>query len=341
VHLGQKRPKNLIEIGSKNSLDGRKLMIYSNSERKIDYTLHHPSLLPGTQAWTETVLLKSGKKLRPRLALQMGEALGVSNALIAPYARIAELVHSATLAHDDVIDQATERRNAPTLNYKLTQARAVLSGDLLLARAMVELSELGSLVLVKRMAQVLEDLVSGEWLQLENRGNLGVEIKALDEIAKLKTASLLGWCTELPMHLKSVEPEQVEYARKFGEHLGLAFQYGDDCLDFSVDSGKDFAKDLKEGLLNQVTYLLLEKEPKLKPVFASLYPNPASFSEEDFLRLVRESLLKSAIDEVWKKARMHGEIAKSFLVLLLKQHGSSQSFQPLLNTVDLVLQRGR
>lgn len=316
-------------------------MFGSKSEYKVDYRLSHSSILPGTQSMTESVLLRSGKKLRPKLSIQMGEALGVSASLITPYARIAELVHSATLAHDDVIDQATERRNAATLNFKLTQARAVLSGDLLLARAMVELSELGSLTLVKRMAQVLEDLVSGEWLQLENRGNLDVEIKVLDEIAKLKTASLLGWCTELPMQLKNGDAEQLRYARQFGEHLGLAFQYGDDCLDFSSESGKDFAKDLKEGLLNQVTFLLLQKEPKLKAVFTSLYPNPSNFTEEDFIRLVGESLLSDALSNVWKKAHIHGEIAKSFLVLLFNSHGDSKAFQPLFEIVDQVIERER
>jgi geranylgeranyl pyrophosphate synthase len=308
---------------------------------KIDYGQSHSSLLPGTQAWIESVLLKSGKKFRPRLTIMLGEALGIDASVLSPYARVAELVHSATLAHDDVIDQATERRNTATLNFKLTQARAVLSGDLLLARATVELAELGSLNLVKRMAQVLEDLATGEWIQLENRGNLAIELKTLDEIARLKTASLLGWCSEIPMHLKIADGEQIRYALQFGIHLGLAFQFGDDCLDFSNQSGKDYSKDLKEGLLNQVTFLILQKESKLKAAFAAFYLNPVGFTRDDFTRLVGEELLSDALAQVWKKARLHGEIAKSFLELALKQKGNSDTAAPIFKIVEQVLDRGR
>jgi geranylgeranyl pyrophosphate synthase len=307
----------------------------------IDYGLSHSSLLPGTQAWTESYLLKSGKKLRPRLTVMLGEAVGVDTSVLTSYARVAELVHSATLAHDDVIDQATERRNNATLNFKLTQARAVLTGDLLLARATVELSELGSLALVRRMAQVIEDLATGEWLQLENRGNLEIEMKTLDEIAKLKTASLLGWCTEIPMHFKNADSEAIRYANQFGVHLGLAFQYGDDCLDFSDESGKDFSKDLKEGLLNQVTFLLVQKKPKLKPAFSDIYANSSGFTREDFMNLVGEKSLSKALVEVWEKARLHGEIARSFLLLVQKQEMDSKKFDSIFEVVEQVLDRGR
>jgi geranylgeranyl pyrophosphate synthase len=316
-------------------------MFQTLSNEKVDFSLNYTSILPGAQLWTEATLLTSGKKLRPKLALLMGEAVGVSAEQLAPYARIAELVHSATLAHDDVIDQATERRSAPTLNFKLTQARAVLSGDLLLARAMIELSELGSLALVKRLAQVLEDLVSGEWLQLENRGNWNVDLRSLDEIARLKTSSLLAWCTELPLHLKGAEPEQIRWARSFGEHLGLAFQFGDDCLDFSNDSGKGFSKDLKEGLFNQVTLGLVQKEPKLKAGLSLLYSIHSDFEREDFDGLVDRTLMNEVLAEVWSRARLNANIAKDFLSLLVNFYGDSKHFQSLFVTVDHVLERSR
>ena len=135
----------------------------------LNLNLSHPTLLPGAQVATESALFRGGKLFRPRLCFMMAEAIEVPFHLIAPYARIAELVHGATLAHDDVIDEATLRRGKLTLNAKITQARAVLVGDLMLSRAMVELCELGDHQILKRMSEVLEDLSTGEWLQLENR----------------------------------------------------------------------------------------------------------------------------------------------------------------------------
>src|SRR4051812_15877833 len=112
---------------------------------------------------SKTVLFR-GKKFRPTLCFLMGQLLRLPQELLHPYARAAEFVHAATLAHDDVIDESLIRRNRPTLNARSSNARAVLAGDLLLARVMAELSSLGEIQIIHDLARTVEELVLGEWL---------------------------------------------------------------------------------------------------------------------------------------------------------------------------------
>lgn len=303
----------------------------SGKSFSVDLRLNHPTLLPGVQLLSEEVLLKGGKKLRPRLCFMVAEAVGVSFDQVAPYARVVELVHAATLAHDDVIDQATKRRGKPTLNDQLTQARAVLSGDLLLSRSMVELADLGRSDLLKRMAEVLEDLVTGEWLQLECRGSFEVSAQTLENIARLKTASMLEWCAQVPFYLMNASAPQLESARAFGKHLGIAFQCVDDCLDFSKASGKDYVKDLKEGQLNQVGRALLDANPKLIHSFEIL--------SDEFETLVAPEMVERAVSEIREKAELNITLARAALDELSGSKMRPDSFRDLEQLLIDLLQR--
>lgn len=303
----------------------------SGKSFSVDLRLNHPTLLPGVQLLSEEVLLSGGKKLRPRLCFMVAEAIGVPFEKVAPYARVVELVHAATLAHDDVIDQATKRRGKPTLNDQLTQARAVLSGDLLLSRSMVELAELGRSDLLKRMAEVLEDLVTGEWLQLECRGSFDVSLITLENIARLKTASMLEWCAQVPFYLMNAGEKELDSARAFGKHLGIAFQCIDDCLDFSKASGKDYVKDLKEGQLNQVGRVLLDANPKLVHDFEIL--------ADEFETLVSAEMVDRAVGEVHEKAELNIELARAALGELAHLKVSPDSFRDLEKLLEDLLHR--
>ena len=145
----------------------------------------------------KTVLFR-GKKFRPMLCFLMGQLFRLPVETLSPYARAAEFVHAATLAHDDVIDESVVRRNRPTLNARSTNARAVLAGDLLLARVMSELSDLGDIHIIRDLSGTVEELVSGEWLQLEARKVLSINREHLETVAKMKTASLMIWCCGTP-----------------------------------------------------------------------------------------------------------------------------------------------
>lgn len=221
------------------------------------------------EALNKTVLL-GGKRLRPTLCFLMGKILGVPPARMAPFARASEFTHSASLAHDDVLDNAVLRRQRKTLNAETSNARAVLAGDMLLARVMVELSEEGNIDIIHDLALVVEDLVSGEWLQLEARGQVDVSWNHLLEVAKRKTASLMSWCCTVAARLSHENNTELLVAcRDFGQNLGVAFQMVDDVIDYEEFGGKDYSKDFKEGLVNFVVADLLVGNPQLKSGLAS------------------------------------------------------------------------
>lgn len=227
---------------------------------------------------SKTVLLR-GKKFRPTLCFLTGQLIGLDLFTLEPYARAAEFVHAATLAHDDVIDESSVRRNRPTLNARSSNARAVLAGDLLLARVMSELSQLGELQIIHDLSRTVEELVYGEWLQLEARKIVKVSRNHLEAVARKKTASLMIWCCTTPARLKNMSNDFIQLFQMFGESLGIVFQMIDDIIDFNLEGEKPFAHDLREGLVNFVTLELLEENPRLSDPIQKLLGAKTSFKE--------------------------------------------------------------
>lgn len=237
----------------------------SSSLGQLDLVLRSSRSVPEIPEALNKTVLFGGKRFRPTLCFLMGRILGLETKKMSIFARAAELTHSASLAHDDVLDNAKLRRHRKTLNATTSNARAVLAGDLLLARVMVELSEVGNIQIIHDLALVVEDLVNGEWLQLEARGCLDVSREHLLEVTKRKTASLMSWCCLVAARLAYPGNNKLnEACQMFGMSLGIAFQMVDDVIDFELDNEKDYAKDLKEGLSNFVTFELLKLYPELK-----------------------------------------------------------------------------
>lgn len=224
----------------------------------LDLVLHTSHSIPEIPDLLNGTVLLGGKRLRPALCFLVGGMLGVKPEVLAPFARAAEFTHSASLAHDDVLDNANTRRNNQTLNAKTSNARAVLAGDLLLARVMVELSDHGRVDIIRDLALTVEDLVNGEWLQLMARGKLDITETHLLEVARRKTASLMAWSARVATRVSAGADEKlVETASEFGFNLGIAFQMVDDVIDFEDSSEKEYAKDFSEGLVNFVVARLL------------------------------------------------------------------------------------
>ena len=205
--------------------------------------------------------LKGGKRVRPALCYLMSGVLGFPLKQTKLYARSAEFVHSASLAHDDVLDEATTRRGKPTLNEAASNKKAILAGDLLLARVIAEITLETPRAVIIELAQTIEELVQGEWLQAEAVGVANISPKHLETVASLKTASLIRWCFVAPaLSVPIPNGALIDLCRDLGTSTGLAFQMVDDVLDFDESSGKDFAKDLREGLINTVSAEMLESD---------------------------------------------------------------------------------
>lgn len=198
-------------------------------------------------------VLTGGKRLRPLLTFLVADLFGVSHENIAPFARVVELVHAATLAHDDVIDNASHRRGLASINSVSSNKHAVLAGDYLLAYSLKEVARYERPKLVSCLAEIIGDLAEGEWLQIENSQKPGLTEQDVELVALKKTGSVLRWCAQAaPLYLDQPD-EVIGKMRNFGELLGVAFQMTDDILDFKRRDGAEFA-DIKNKVINSVIF---------------------------------------------------------------------------------------
>ncbi len=232
-------------------------------------------------AAARTHLLEGGGKLvRPTIVWLLGRSLGVEEARLRPYALAVELLHAASLLHDDVVDRADTRRGRPTANALHDNSLPVLAGDSLLSEVMVRIAELGDLAAIRRIARTVQDLVAGEAVQYELRGRLHGEIDRCVTVADLKTGSLLALCTWLPAHLAGLPPELAERFAQIGRVTGIAFQLIDDILDFQPEgSGKPALIDWQDGCTNSMTATLVDLYPESAPDLRALLAERGASSE--------------------------------------------------------------
>ena len=239
-------------------------------------------------------VLVGGKRLRPLLTYLVAEFLDIPLKEVKPLAETIELVHGASLAHDDVVDNATTRRGIPSINVQSSNKKAVLAGDYLLADVIVQLSRLNRPDIISEMALVIKDLAEGEWVQSDAAKNRDYTRELISEVAELKTCSVMSWCFVAPSLYKDLPNNLVGHMRDIGRHLGLAFQLIDDTLDFSENSNKDQLLDLDNGIVNSVLFEWLELNPELKSKYKAGYKmvdiwEPSHL--EDSINLVRKKAL--------------------------------------------------
>lgn len=195
------------------------------------------------------VLSHSGKMLRPLVCLLMAKALGVPNDDSLHYAAASELLHNATLMHDDVADQSSERRGVPTVSAMLGPSAAVLVGDYWLARAVEAVFATRRFArVVKLFSRTLTDLAEGEMYQLEKASSADTTEEDYFRIIRCKTASLFVAAAESGACSVDASEEQLAAARAYALALGTAFQIKDDILDYAGtgELGKPVGMDLKE-----------------------------------------------------------------------------------------------
>ena len=216
-------------------------------------TLFSHSLIgdnPLLNAVTEHIMQRSGKMMRPMLVLLLAKLLGEVNEVTHRAAVSLELLHNASLVHDDVVDDSDKRRGQLSVNALFNNKVAVLSGDYLLASALVQVAtsrHLGIIALVSKLGQ---DLSDGELLQLSNIGQENFDESVYYQVIRKKTAVLFAACTEAGALSVAADPSTVEKARHFGELIGLCFQIKDDIFDYYDNNiGKPTGNDMKEGKL--------------------------------------------------------------------------------------------
>lgn len=207
------------------------------------------------------LLRMRGKMLRPTLLLLADEATGGPTDGAETLAAVIELIHLATLVHDDAVDHSALRRGMPTINAAFSHQVSVIMGDFLYSRAMVELVRLEDLEALRILARVTNDMTVGEMRQLLAHDRLAFTEEHYDLLIKAKTASLMSGACEAGA--LGAAPEWRAALARFGEKVGMAFQIVDDLLDYTSDAeitGKPSGLDLRE---HKVTLPLIHALPRL------------------------------------------------------------------------------
>ena len=266
-------------------VSSRRAATVSNKPRCAEEALLDQALAPvkpGLSAVTERIFSQltdpvarkvaylisaGGKRLRPALVLLAGASGRSPNRHgVVDTATAVELIHTATLIHDDIIDQSALRRAQPTFHHRWGTERAVLMGDYLYATAFTLLARLQSPYVMRVMSDVCMQLCRGELREVEARYRLDLSEADYLDIIRDKTASLIGGCCRSGAYLGGCAPSAIQRLTEFGVQLGLAFQIIDDCLDLTGEAGrlgKSIHADLDKGALSlPIIYLTRTLSPR-------------------------------------------------------------------------------
>jgi geranylgeranyl pyrophosphate synthase len=260
---------------------------------------HHPDL----RSALEHLLSAGGKRIRPTLGLLVGNMLGAPEEKLITLGASVELLHTATLVHDDLIDGALLRRGMPTLNARWSPAATVLTGDFLFARAAKLAAETDYLPLMKLFAETLATIVNGELTQMFSARGV-IERDNYYQRIYAKTASLFEMASLAASMVATEDEEMREAMRIFGYEVGMAFQIVDDILDFTGDQsavGKPIGSDLLNGLVTLPAIYYAEANPRNTDVLS--LPEGGWKDTERVQRLVDNIRQSKATQQAMDEAR--------------------------------------
>lgn len=251
-----KKKYNAQSKGVKSSAAGlypvRGFVISPAVDLKIYSETDFPSYLPKLNLLYDD-LFSGGKGFRAKLTQMVSQQIQLPESTTHLLCQTIEFIHNSSLLHDDLIDRSDLRRGKTSAWLKYTPEYAILAGDYLLARVMVNLSNFGNMELIQLTSKAISDLIEGEWLQDDLVKKVEVTMEQMDRVHTLKTGSLFQWCLRAPFiaaHKNS--PELHVQLQKLGHILGLLLQRSDDLLDFDIrnDERKNVMGDLKAGYVN-------------------------------------------------------------------------------------------
>jgi geranylgeranyl pyrophosphate synthase len=262
----------------------------------------------------EHLLASGGKRVRTAMTLLAGGMLGGETENLVTLAAAVEMLHTATLVHDDLIDGALLRRGNPTINAQWSPAATVLTGDFIFAGAAKLAAETGSVDVMRMFAETLGIIVNGEINQLFEKRKLSSRDEYYRRIYA-KTASMFELATGAAALLSPVPPSVVSAMSRYGYEVGMAFQIIDDVLDFTGEQatiGKPVASDLRQGLITLPVLYYLDAKPD-DPDLKALFNGNNSNGEDRLQRLVSSIRVSGAIDRSMEEARQFVERGLSAL----------------------------
>ncbi|MDR0799849.1 MAG: polyprenyl synthetase family protein, partial [Dysgonamonadaceae bacterium] len=219
---------------------------------------------PDFQSILDYIAETGGKRVRPIILLLSAKLCGTINQKTIDYAVVLELLHTATLIHDDVVDTTLERRSRPSLNARVDNRAAVLAGDYILSLAIVNGIRTNNRKVLHILGNLAQSLVDGELTQLVSVNTISLDENRYFEVIRKKTATLISACTELGAISVDTQHEQIETLREIGENIGICFQIRDDIFDYFEQGqiGKPTGNDIREGKITLPLLHALQNAPK-------------------------------------------------------------------------------
>ncbi len=265
------------------------------------------------------LLALKGKRLRPMcvaLAAKIGDGFDASARALAA---AVELVHSATLLHDDVVDHGDLRRGQPTARVLYGNAASVFAGDWLLIEALRRVRQANVPRVLDDLLNIIDEMIQAEAIQLENRGRLVVDRKTYFAIIEGKTASLFRWGLRSGARAGHLSDEHAEALAEYGQNLGIAFQIVDDALDLmgdATETGKNLFADLREGKVTYPLIVGMERSPELEVMLAEALSAEGGMPSDEGRRVLEALRQTDAIQASMSLAQDYSRAAVNAIVHL-------------------------
>lgn len=272
--------------------------------------IYHPDL----KTAAELVLSSNGKRLRPRIILLIGKLLGANFENLVTLASSIELLHTASLVHDDLIDGSLLRRGMSTLNAKWSPAATILTGDFLFAAASDLAAKTDSIEVMRLFSRTLMTIVNGEINQLFAI-HYNIDIKAYYQRIYAKTASLFETSAQAAAIISTADAQQIVTMRQYGYELGMAFQIVDDILDYTGTEsaiGKPVGGDLRQGIITLPMLLYIQMHQD-DAALQSLLFRDGNLHEEEIQHLLITVVKSDAIEKSRQEARVFAARAENCL----------------------------
>ena len=286
----------------------------------------------------EHIKKRTGKQMRPILILLIAKNYGKISYVTQHSAVGLELLHTAGLVHDDVVDESAERRGQKSVNAQYNNKVAVLVGDYLLSTALLNVSLTHNDLIVQNLAELGRTLAKGEILQLTNIDNRDLSEDVYYQVIEQKTAALFESCCAIGALSANASPEQIELAKKFGHNLGIIFQIKDDIFDYydSDEIGKPTGNDMAEGKLTLPAIYALNSTANETMLNIARKVKDGNVSQDEIKQLVDFTKEYGGIDYAEKvMSQFHNECNK----YIFDNVSDPQIQESLFKYVEFVIQR--
>ncbi len=281
---------------------------------------------------------RGGKRMRPMLILLTAKNYGQVSSVTQHAAVGLELLHTASLVHDDVVDESAERRGQASVNATYDNKVAVLVGDFILSTALLHVSKTGNQRIVEYLAELGRTLAAGEILQLTNIQNQEISEEVYYQIIKNKTAALFEACASIGALSAGASDEDVKLAAQFGQNLGVMFQIRDDIFDYydSKEIGKPTGNDMAEGKLTLPVIYALKNHRMDSMMTLAKKVKQGAVNADEIAVLVEYAKQSGGIDYAEKRMEDFRQLCQDYVDEYVKDQVLHQAFT---SYVDFIIRR--